>query len=188
MSPNVTNGGGFFETPAVRTLLNLTEELEVPVLYRYGDNERMRDTMTATASASGWARVREDLHQDEAEYDSVSGFYHLAKIAQRDFGGHVIVAGENYDIPSDCQQVPTISSDLGQLAVIAKSFAPGTWLKLAQAGILPLEFCNPADYDGIDPLDILEIKDLWEAMVEDKPAVVFNITQCKGILVRRKFR
>ena len=181
MGTMVEQKSGFKVSQNVRSLLNLTEELAVPVLYCHQNDRHESDGMEKATANAGFSVGRST---DGGE--TVDSFYRLAKKAQNFFGGHVVVAGAGYAIKNDCQQVPAISSDLGQLAVIAKSYAGNSWLKLAQAGILPLEFCDPEDYDKLDAYDILEISEVWDQLEEGKETVIFNVSQCRGILVRHK--
>ena len=68
---------------------------------------------------------------------------------------------------------------LGIKAVIVKSFARIHCANLVNAGILPLVFKNPDDYDTIDQMDNLEIIDVKSALKGDGVIKVRNIT--KGI-------
>jgi aconitate hydratase len=46
---------------------------------------------------------------------------------------------------------------LGLQAVVARSFARIHWQNLANFGVLPLEFADPADYDRVDQGDTLSL-------------------------------
>ncbi|MBK5193699.1 MAG: aconitate hydratase, partial [Flavobacteriaceae bacterium] len=57
---------------------------------------------------------------------------------------------------------------LGQVAVIAQSYARIAWQNLVNFGILPLEFINNEDYDHIEQGDMVLIKDLPEDIKDRK--------------------
>src|SRR5699024_2085077 len=60
-------------------------------------------------------------------------------------GGHVVVAGKNYGQGSSREHAVIAPRHLGLKAVIAVSFARIHWQNLANSGIVPLEFEDPAD-------------------------------------------
>ena len=60
-------------------------------------------------------------------------------------GGHVVVAGKNYGQGSSREHAVIAPRHLGLKAVIAVSFARIHWQNLANFGIVPLEFEDPAD-------------------------------------------
>lgn len=55
---------------------------------------------------------------------------------------------------------------LGVRAKIVKSFARIHKANLVNFGIVPLEFVNPGDYDGINQGDTIHIPDIKERIVE----------------------
>lgn len=63
--------------------------------------------------------------------------------------GGIIVGGENYGQGSSREHAALVPLYLGVKAVIAKSFARIHSANLINAGILPLTFKNPDDYDAI---------------------------------------
>jgi aconitate hydratase len=69
--------------------------------------------------------------------------------------GHVIVAGHNYGQGSSREHAAIAPRYLGLQAVLAKSFARIHWQNLANFGVVPLEFTDPADYDRIDQGDTI---------------------------------
>lgn len=64
-------------------------------------------------------------------------------------GPHLVVAGENYGQGSSREHAVIAPRYLGLRIVIAKSFARIHFQNLANFGILPLRFEDPADYDNI---------------------------------------
>ena len=82
-----------------------------------------------------------------------SSFPERAKTA----GESIIVGGANYGQGSSREHAALVPLYLGVRAVIAKSFARIHAANLVNAGILPLTFKNPADYDALKQGDRLEI-------------------------------
>lgn len=79
-------------------------------------------------------------------------------------GKSVIVGGENYGQGSSREHAALAPLYLGVKAVIVKSFARIHKANLINAGILPLTFKNPDDYDKISQGDELVFRGLCEAV------------------------
>lgn len=77
----------------------------------------------------------------------------------RKYGGGFIVGGTNYGQGSSREHAALVPLYLGVKAVFAKSFARIHRANLINNGILPLVFINASDYDDIEELDELLIKD-----------------------------
>jgi len=73
--------------------------------------------------------------------------------------GGCIVAGENYGQGSSREHAALVPLYLGVRFVLAKSFARIHKANLINAGILPLTFATPADYDRLGLLETLTIED-----------------------------
>jgi len=82
--------------------------------------------------------------------------------------GGVIVGGQNYGQGSSREHAALVPLYLGIKAVIAKSFARIHAANLVNAGILPLVFENPDDYDKIAQGGVIEIEDIHAGLKEDK--------------------
>ena len=82
-----------------------------------------------------------------------SSFPERAKAA----GQSIIVGGANYGQGSSREHAALVPLYLGVRAVVAKSFARIHAANLVNAGILPLTFKDPADYDALEQGDRLEI-------------------------------
>ena len=82
-----------------------------------------------------------------------SSFPERAKAA----GQSIIVGGENYGQGSSREHAALVPLYLGVRAVVAKSFARIHAANLVNAGILPLSFKDPADYDALKQGDMLEL-------------------------------
>ncbi len=79
-------------------------------------------------------------------------------------GESIVVGGENYGQGSSREHAALVPLYLGVRAVIAKSFARIHVANLINAGILPLTFKNPADYDEVSQGDRLALRDIHAGM------------------------
>jgi len=79
-------------------------------------------------------------------------------------GESVVVGGVNYGQGSSREHAALVPLYLGVRAVIAKSFARIHVANLINAGIMPLTFEYPEDYDKLSQGDVLSIGDVWEGM------------------------
>lgn len=77
-------------------------------------------------------------------------------------GESIIIGGENYGQGSSREHAAINPMYLGVKAVIAKSIARIHKGNLINHGIIPMIFANPADYDGLELEDELEIENLLE--------------------------
>ena len=75
-------------------------------------------------------------------------------------GDGVIVGGSNYGQGSSREHAALVPMYLGIRCVIAKSFARIHVANLINAGILPLTFADPADYDCLSQNSQLSFRDL----------------------------
>ena len=79
-------------------------------------------------------------------------------------GESIVVGGDNYGQGSSREHAALVPLYLGVRAVIAKSFARIHVANLINAGILPLTFKNPADYDAVSQGDKLALRDIHAGM------------------------
>jgi len=79
-------------------------------------------------------------------------------------GESIVVGGENYGQGSSREHAALVPLYLGVRAVIAKSFARIHVANLINAGILPLTFENPGDYDALNQGDRLALRDIHAGM------------------------
>ncbi len=82
----------------------------------------------------------------------------------RALGSSFVVGGSNYGQGSSREHAALVPLALGVRAVLAKSFARIHAANLVNAGILPLVFENPEDYDRIEQGDTLRLSDLYAAL------------------------
>ena len=83
-------------------------------------------------------------------------------------GSSIIVGGENYGQGSSREHAALVPLYLGVRAVLAKSFARIHAANLINAGILPLTFENPEDYDKLDQNDTLALVNVFEGIKTGK--------------------
>lgn len=79
-------------------------------------------------------------------------------------GESIIVGGSNYGQGSSREHAALVPMYLGVRAVITKSFARIHVANLINAGIMPLTFKNPDDYDKISQGDKLTMNDIYAGM------------------------
>ena len=79
-------------------------------------------------------------------------------------GESIVVGGGNYGQGSSREHAALVPLYLGVRAVIAKSFARIHVANLINAGILPLTFKNPEDYDALNQGDRLALRDIHAGM------------------------
>lgn len=91
-------------------------------------------------------------------------------------GKGIIIGGANYGQGSSREHAALVPLYLGVKAVITKSFARIHCANLVNAGILPLNFKNEADYDKITQGDELALPEIKTAIVNDAPAYLKNLT------------
>ena len=79
-------------------------------------------------------------------------------------GNSIIVGGSNYGQGSSREHAALVPMYLGVRVVIAKSFARIHIANLINAGIMPLTFENPEDYNKITEGDMLYVDNIYSGM------------------------
>lgn len=149
----------------------LAESIEAPAILKVGDNITTDHIMPAGAKILPYR----------------SNIPYLSKFCftrcDEDFpencrreGSGIIIGGENYGQGSSREHAALVPLYLGIKAVVAKSFARIHSANLVNAGILPLTFANPADYDKITQGDRLSIGGVRAAVENGIPIVMKNLT------------
>ena len=148
----------------------LTDTIKAPLTLKVGDNITTDHIMPAGAKILPYRSNIPYLSKfcfavcDES-------FSERAKAA----GNSIIVGGVNYGQGSSREHAALVPLYLGVRAVVAKSFARIHVANLINAGILPLTFANPEDYDKVTQGDELEMTGLIEALDTGK-ATLKNLT------------
>jgi len=81
-------------------------------------------------------------------------------------GDGIILGGSNYGQGSSREHAALVPMYLGIRCVIAKSFARIHVANLINAGILPLTFADPADYDALAQDHVLKLSNIKTGMAE----------------------
>lgn len=139
----------------------LKDDYEVPVLLKMEDNISTDEILRAGAEVLPF---RSNLPEISKFSFSVidDSFHDRAKEAKMNYGGHIVVARDNYAQGSSREHAALAPKYLGQVAVIANSYARIAWQNLVNFGILPLEFIDIADYDKIEQGDVICFENLRE--------------------------
>jgi aconitate hydratase len=149
----------------------LMDKYKVPVLLKMGDSVSTDEILKAGAEVLPF---RSNLPEISKYTFTVidDSFYDRAMESKSHYGGHIVVAGENYAQGSSREHAALAPKYLGQVAVIALSYARIAWQNLANFGILPLEFINIKDYDKIEQADMVSFKSLREDIKNRNPIKV----------------
>ena len=139
------------------------DTLEAPLVLKVGDNITTDHIMPAGAKILPYRSNIPHLSQYcFGVCDST--FPERAKAADQS----IVVGGNNYGQGSSREHAALVPLYLGVRAVIAKSFARIHAANLINAGIMPLTFENPDDYDKISQDDTLRIEHVYDGMDEGK--------------------
>lgn len=139
------------------------DTLEAPLVLKVGDNITTDHIMPAGAKILPYRSNIPHLSQYcFGVCDST--FPERSKAA----GQSIVVGGNNYGQGSSREHAALVPLYLGVRAVIAKSFARIHAANLINAGIMPLTFENPDDYDKISQDDTLRIEHVYDGMDEGK--------------------
>ncbi|MCC5906777.1 MAG: aconitate hydratase [Balneolaceae bacterium] len=164
--------------PNISTLPEFEEitDFEVPVLLKMGDNISTDEILKAGAEVLPYRSNIPEI--SKFSYIVVDEkFYEKALRARDTYGGHVVIAGDNYAQGSSREHAAIAPRYLGQKAAIAKSYARIGWQNLVNFGIAPLEFTSDKDYEKIDEGDVLKVENLGGQLKEGSEVEVKNVTQ-----------
>lgn len=151
--PNIKD---FPETSPVENNLN------ADVLLKVGDNITTDHIMPAGAKVLPYRSNIPKL--SEFCFETVDkNFVERAKNS----GKGIIVGGQNYGQGSSREHAALVPMSLGIKAVIAKSFARIHVANLVNAGILPLIFTDPSDYDLIKEGSHISIESIYKGFEND---------------------
>lgn len=143
------------------TIDPLESSYSVPVLLKMGDNVSTDEILRAGAEVLPFRSNLPEI--SKFSYSVIDPtFYDRAQKTKTEFGGHIVVAKENYAQGSSREHAALAPKYLGQVAVIAKSYARIAWQNLVNFGILPLEFIDMEDYEKIDQGDVVDFVNLRE--------------------------
>ena len=141
----------------------LDDVITVPVSLKVGDNITTDHIMPAGAAVLPY---RSNIPKMSEFCFNVCD----ASFAERakHMGNSIIVGGVNYGQGSSREHAALVPLYLGIRAVVAKSFARIHKDNLINAGILPMTFADPSDYDRINQGDQIELCDLHSSIKNGK--------------------
>ena len=147
------------------------DSLEAKLVLKVGDNITTDHIMPAGAKILPYRSNIPHLSKFCFEVCDPS-FPERAKAA----GDGIIVGGSNYGQGSSREHAALVPMYLGIRGVIAKSFARIHVANLINAGILPMTFEDPADYDKLNQDADLYIEGIVNGMAEGKLTVTDRTT------------
>ncbi len=137
----------------------LTDTISAPLLLKVGDNITTDHIMPAGAKILPY---RSNIPYLSQFCFGVCDKTFPERALQA--GGGFVVGGSNYGQGSSREHAALVPLYLGVRAVIAKSFARIHAANLINAGIIPLTFKNPDDFDLLAQDDKLTLKDLFAGL------------------------
>ena len=135
------------------------DTLEAPLILKVGDNITTDHIMPAGAKILPYRSNIPHLSQFCFGVCDTT-FPERAKAA----GKSIVVGGSNYGQGSSREHAALVPLYLGVRAVVAKSFARIHAANLINAGIMPLTFANPEDYDAVAQGDDLMLTGVYAGM------------------------
>jgi aconitate hydratase len=142
--------------------------MEVPILLKMGDGISTDGILKAGSEALA---LRSNIPEiSKYCYSEIDGGFYERSLENRQTGrGFCVVAGENYAQGSSREHAALAPRYLGQLFVIAKSYARIGWQNLVNFGIIPFEFQDPADWDKLGQGDVLRLNDVRSRIRSGEP-------------------
>jgi aconitate hydratase len=158
----------------------LPDKLEGPVLLKTGDNISTDEIMPAGTRVLPFRSNIPEI--SKFVFDQIDQGYYDRAMKYQDTGSFV-AGGKNYGQGSSREHAALAPRYLGLRAVFALGYARIHHQNLCNFGILPLEFENRDDYEGIDQNDILQMDDIRQKLQNGKPINVHNVTKNKDFKV-----
>ena len=137
----------------------VADEIDAPLILKVGDNITTDHIMPAGSKILPYRSNIPHLSQFCFGVCDKT-FPERAKEA----GRSIVVGGENYGQGSSREHAALVPLYLGVRVVITKSFARIHVANLVNAGIMPLTFADPSDYDRLGQGDDLAVKGIMEGL------------------------
>lgn len=151
----------------------LKNTYEVPVILKMGDNISTDEILKAGVKVLSYrSNIPEISMWCYAVIDE--RFYERAEVAKKEYGGHIVVGGDNYAQGSSREHAAIAPRYLGQIAVLAKSYARLGWQNLINFGIIPFEFINKDHYNSITMGDVILLKNVIDNLMNGKTQLAIN--------------
>ncbi len=162
----------------------LPDDLELTVALTMGDDISTDEILRAGAEV---LPLRSNIPEiARFTFDGVDETYpdRVEALQQRGGDGHVVIAGVNYGQGSSREHAALAPRYLGLRVMIAEAYARIHWQNLANFGVVPLHFIDPADRHDIDRDDVLRFEGLRTALERDRGELqVHNVTKDRDIRV-----
>jgi aconitate hydratase len=149
------------------------------VLLKMGDNVSTDEILPAGAKVLPYRSNIQKI--EDFAFEMIDSTYVERARAVRGTTGHAIVAARNYGQGSSREHAAVAPRDLGLRLVLAKGFARIHRQNLINYGVLPLIFVHPSDYDRLNEVDVLHVRDLRRAI---KSGGEFTL-ECNGPIAVR---
>jgi aconitate hydratase len=153
----------------------LPDTLELPVLLTMSDDISTDEILRAGAEVLPFRSNIPAIA--EFAFDVVDPTYSERALEVRDADGHAIVGGRNYGQGSSREHAALAPRYLGLRVTLVEEYARIHWQNLANFGIVPLQFADPADREGIAQGDVLRLTGLRQALQDGDTLEVENVTQ-----------
>lgn len=156
----------------------LEDEIKAPLILKVGDNITTDHIMPAGAKILPYRSNIPFLSQFCFGVCDKT-FAERAQAA----GQSIVIGGSNYGQGSSREHAALVPLYLGVRAVVAKSFARIHAANLINAGILPLTFENPEDYELFSQGDGLILQDIFAGMDAGKVTMADENTGKRAVLL-----
>ncbi len=156
----------------------LPETLEIPVLLKVGDDLSTDEILPATARVLPFRSNVPKIA--EFSFDAVDPTY-VGRARASTGNGHAVVGGRNYGQGSSREHAALGPRFLGLRVVLARGFARIHEQNLANYGVLPLRFADPADLERIEVGDTLRLEGIGTRLRAGGGIVVRNVTKGEEI-------
>ncbi len=152
----------------------LPERIAGPVLLKLGDDVSTDEIMPAGNRVLPYRSNIPEI--SKFAFGRIDENFYSRALPHRE-KGFFIVGGNNYGQGSSREHAALVPRYLGLRVVLALSFARIHWQNLANYGILPLTFADPADYARVEQSDELVIERPAEAIGRSPTVRVVNRTR-----------
>ena len=160
----------------------LPDDLEVPVLLAMGGDISTDEILRAGAEVLPFRSNIPEIAR--FAFDVVDESYHDRALEVRGSGGHAVVGGRNYGQGSSREHAALAPRYLGLRVVLVEAFARIHWQNLANFGVLPLTFEDPADRERITQGTTLRLTGLRDALSASNTVEVLDTDRDEVIRAR----
>ncbi|GAA3731460.1 hypothetical protein GCM10022378_19680 [Salinicoccus jeotgali] len=140
----------------------IEDNFELPIVLKMADN------ISTDEILAGGSRVlpfRSNIPKISSfVFEGVDEGYIERAEKQKDAGGHMVVAGNNYGQGSSREHAALAPRYLGLRVVLVKDFARIHLQNLINFGILPLTFDDPSDHQKLSQGDVLEFRNIHQTI------------------------